>query len=95
MSTVKDRLGVLRSMPLPLELLPVVAAAQLLHSVTERARKARDEGEKGAVSIEQAIITIAVIAFAILIVGAIYKVVTGLSGQISTPTVPGAGASNP
>jgi len=91
MSTVKDRLGVLRSMPLPLELLPVVAAAQLLHSVTERARKARDEGEKGAVSIEQAIITIAVIAFAILIVGSIWVVVKQLNSQVSVGTVPGTG----
>ena len=89
MSTVKDRLGALRNVPLPLEFLPVAAAAGLFYSVTERARKARKDGEKGAVSIEQAIITIAVIAFAILIVGSIFVVVNNLNGQIQTPTVPG------
>jgi Flp pilus assembly pilin Flp len=89
MSTVKDRLGALGNVPLPLEFLPVVLAADLFQSVTERARRARRDGEKGAVSIEQAIITIAVIAFAILIIGSIYAVVGNLNKQITTPTVPG------
>jgi len=93
MTRVKDRLGALRSVPLPSQFPPVVAAASLYYSATERARKAREEGDRGAVSIEQAIITIAVIAFAILIVGSIWVVVQNLNGQISSPPVPGTGTA--
>ncbi|QMU76162.1 hypothetical protein GXW83_10850 [Streptacidiphilus sp. PB12-B1b] len=88
MSAVKDRLGALRNVPLPLEFVPVMLAANVLLSVTERARKARRDGEKGAVSIEQAIITIAVIAFAVVVLTAIGLVVKNLAGEVKTPTVP-------
>ena len=91
MSVVKDRLGALRGALAPLEFLPVLAAVTMMQSVTDRARKARKDGEKGAVSIEQAIITIAVIAFAILIVGSIWVVVKQLNSQVSVGTVPGTG----
>lgn len=89
MTAMKDRLGALRSVPMPLGFLPLMLAANAFQSVTDRARRAREDGEKGAVSIEQAIITIAVIAFAILIIGSIWAVVQNLNGQITTPTVPG------
>jgi ABC-type Fe3+ transport system permease subunit len=93
MSTVKDRLGALRSVPLPLGIPPVVVATSLFYSVTERARRARRDGERGAVSIEQAIITIAVIAFALLIMGTIWITVKSLNGQIDqAPAVPGVSA---
>ena len=90
MSVVKDRLGALRGALAPLEFLPVLAVT-MMQSVSDRARKARKDGEKGAVSIEQAIITIAVIAFAILIVGSIWVVVKQLNSQVSVGTVPGTG----
>ena len=66
----------------------VVVAASLYYSVTERARAARKNGDKGAVSIEQAIITIAVIAFAIVVLTAISLVVKNLTAKVKTPTVP-------
>jgi len=90
MSVVKDRIGALRGALVPLEFLPVLAVT-MMQSVSDRARKARKDGEKGAVSIEQAIITIAVIAFAILIVGSIWVVVQQLNSQVSVGTVPGTG----
>ncbi|MBC3841772.1 hypothetical protein GXW82_20775 [Streptacidiphilus sp. 4-A2] len=89
MNAMKNRLGALWNQAVPLEFLPVLLATNLVHSVTERTKKAREDGERGAVSIEQALITIAVIAFAVLILGSIYAVVTKLNGQITTPPVPG------
>ncbi|QMU68874.1 hypothetical protein [Streptacidiphilus sp. P02-A3a] len=80
MKTVKNQLDTLadRSLAHP----EVVIAASAYYKVTARARAAREEGEKGAVSIEQAIITVAVIAFALLIMAGIATVVHNLSGQI-------------
>ncbi len=86
MKTVKNHLDTLadRSLEFP----EAVAATSLYYTVTSRARRAREDGERGAVSIEQAIITIAVIAFAIVILAVISTVVHNLAGQVTTPSVP-------
>jgi heme/copper-type cytochrome/quinol oxidase subunit 2 len=89
MNAVKSRIGALREMSLPVEFLPVLMVANVYHSVTERARAAREDGERGAVSIEQAIITIAVVAFALVILVAIAALVANVTGQINqAPVIP-------
>jgi TRAP-type mannitol/chloroaromatic compound transport system permease small subunit len=89
MNAVKSRIGALREMSLPVEFLPVLMVANVYYSVTERARTARQDGERGAVSIEQAIITIAVVAFALVILAAIALLVKNVTAGIDTaPTVP-------
>lgn len=88
MNAIKKPLEALKELTLPMEFLPLIMAENIFYSVTERARKAKQDGEKGAVSVEQAIITIAVIAFALVVLGAISLVVKALTAQITTPTVP-------
>lgn len=67
----------------------VLALASVYYTVTERSRAVRKSEEKGAVSIEQAIITIAVIAFAIVVLLAISAVVKTEAGNVQAPpTIP-------
>ncbi|WP_152645775.1 hypothetical protein [Streptacidiphilus albus] len=95
MNAMKSRLGAMAD--LPMTYLPVAMAANLYYSVTARAREARRDGEKGAVSIEQALITVAVIAFALVVLAAIAVVVGNVTTKVqqaplSVPTAAGAGA---
>ncbi len=85
MNAVKSRLGTLAD--LPMELLPVVMAANVFYSVTARARAARRSGEKGAVSIEQALITVAIIAFALVVLGGIAVVVGKVTNNVKNAPV--------
>ena len=62
----------------PLLTLLTVVGAQL----RDRLRELRDEPERGSLSVEQVIITVALIGIAVALVAVIANAVTSRSGQI-------------
>ena len=54
----------------------------LAADLRERLRAVRDESERGSLSVEQVIITVALISIAVALVAVIANAVTSRSGQI-------------
>jgi hypothetical protein len=61
-------------------LIPILMA--LATELRERLRAVRDEPERGSLSVEQVIITVALIGIAVALVAVIANAVTSRSGQI-------------
>ncbi len=61
-------------------LIPILMA--LAAGLRERLRAVRDEPERGSLSVEQVIITVALIGIAVALVAVIANAVTSRSGQI-------------